>query len=63
MKLLSKEELKKLTEKPGGWCVSIYMPTHRASPETKQDTIRFKNLIREAEERLKAGGLRSPDAK
>ncbi|MGZ3613375.1 MAG: baeRF7 domain-containing protein [Thermodesulfobacteriota bacterium] len=63
MKLLSKEEFKKLTEKPGGWCVSIYMPTHRASPETKQDPIRFKNLIREAEERLKAGGLRSPDAK
>jgi hypothetical protein len=63
MNLLSKEELKKLTEKPGGWCVSIYMPTHRLSPETKQDPIRFKNFMREAEERLKAGGLRSPEAK
>ncbi|MBU1206287.1 MAG: hypothetical protein KKH04_05080 [Proteobacteria bacterium] len=63
MNLLSKEELKTLIEKPEGWCVSIYIPTHRAFPETKQDPIRFKNLLREAEERLKAAGLRSPDAK
>ncbi len=63
MKLISREELKKLTAKPGGWCVSIYMPTHRMSPETKQDPIRLKNLIREAEERLKSGGIRSPEAK
>lgn len=63
MKVLSREELRKLTEKPGGWCVSIYMPTHRASPETKQDPIRLKNLIREAEERLMATGVRSPEIK
>jgi hypothetical protein len=63
MNLLSKEELKTLIEKPEGWCVSIYMPTHRAFPETKQDPIRFKNLLREAEERLKATGYRSPDVK
>ncbi|OGP94090.1 MAG: hypothetical protein A2157_03650 [Deltaproteobacteria bacterium RBG_16_47_11] len=63
MNLLSKEELKTLIEKPEGWCVSIYMPTHRAFPETKQDPIRFKNLLREAEERLKTVGLRSSDAK
>ncbi len=61
MNLLSKEGLKTLIEKPEGWCVSIYMPTHRAFPETRQDPIRFKNLIREAEERLKATGLRSPE--
>lgn len=63
MNLLSKEELRSLVEKPGGCCVSIYMPTHRAYPETKQDPIRFKNLLREAEARLKTGGLRSPEAK
>jgi len=38
------------------------MPTHRAFPGTKQDPIRFKNLIGEAEERLRALGDRSPDA-
>jgi hypothetical protein len=39
------------------------MPTHRAFPETRQDPIRFKNLLREAEERLKAAGLPSQGAK
>ncbi|OGP88367.1 MAG: hypothetical protein A2156_05175 [Deltaproteobacteria bacterium RBG_16_48_10] len=63
MNLLSREELKTLIEKPEGGSVSIYMPTHRVFPETKQDPIRFKNLLREAEERLKQGGLRSPEAK
>lgn len=63
MELFPREELKTLVKRREGPCVSIYMPTHRASPETKQDPIRFKNLIREAEERLKAASLRSPDAK
>ncbi len=38
-------------------CVSLYTPTHRHIPETEQDPIRFKNLLREAEERLIASGL------
>lgn len=58
MNLVSKEELRTLVEKPHEWCVSVYMPTHLAFPENKQDPIRFKNLLREAEERLKAAGLR-----
>jgi hypothetical protein len=37
---VSREELKKLIQKPEGWCVSIYMATHRVSPETKQNPIR-----------------------
>jgi hypothetical protein len=60
---LSKEELKTLVGKPAVPCISIYMPTHRVFPEMKQDPIRFKNLLREAEERLNALGLRSPNAK
>jgi Bacterial archaeo-eukaryotic release factor family 7 len=63
MHLLSKEELKTLIEKPGGLSVSLYMPTHRIFPETKQDPIRLKNLLREAEERLKTAGLRPPEIK
>lgn len=63
MKSLQREELKMLAERREGPCVSIYMPTHRAFPETKQDPIRFKNLLREAEERLKAAGLPSQGAK
>lgn len=63
MDLLNKNELKMLIRTGEGPCVSIYMPTHRMFPETKQDLIRFKNLLREAEVRLKAKGLRTPNAK
>ena len=42
-----------------GWCVSLYMPAHRAGRETEQNPIRFKNLLRRVEERLQAKGLRS----
>jgi hypothetical protein len=38
------------------------MPTHRRFPEFKQDIIRFKNLIRDAEERLVASGVNSTEA-
>ena len=46
-----------------GPCVSIFMPMHRSGPETQQDPIRFKNLLREAEERLITQGLPAPEAK
>ncbi|MBN2539539.1 MAG: hypothetical protein JXB09_05770 [Deltaproteobacteria bacterium] len=41
-----------------GWCVSLFMPTHRAGRETEQDPIRFRNLLRQAEERLLTKDLR-----
>lgn len=63
MTILRRDEIKVLMEKRAGSCVSIYLPTHRAKPETQQDPIRFKNLLAEAEKRLTAAGLRSPDAK
>ncbi|MBI3029655.1 MAG: hypothetical protein HYY64_09110 [Candidatus Rokubacteria bacterium] len=44
-------------------CVSIFMPSHRAGAATKQDPIRLKNLLRQAEERLLDAGLRRPQAK
>lgn len=31
-------------------CLSIYLPTHRAGSETRQDTIRFSNLLKQARE-------------
>lgn len=63
MDFLEKNELKTLIQRCEGPCVSIYMPTHRMFPGTKQDPIRFKNLLREVEERLKVMGLRSSEAK
>jgi len=63
MSLLDKDELTALMAEHPGWCISIYMSTHRAGADTKQDPIRFKNLLREAEEKLIAAGLRTVDAR
>ncbi|MFO7495846.1 MAG: hypothetical protein R6X05_09485 [Desulfobacterales bacterium] len=45
------------------WCVSLFMPTHRAGRETEQGPIRFRNLLREAEERLLAQGPRAAEVR
>ncbi len=62
MDLLSRDELRSLMEESGSACVSLYLPTHRAGAETQQDPIRFKNLLKQAEERLMTNGLRRADA-
>jgi hypothetical protein len=61
MNTISKADLKVLTDRREGWCVSIFLPTHRAGPDVQQDPIRFKNLVREAGERLSTAGVRAPD--
>ena len=63
MDLLTLDELKALVRRDVGPCVSIFMPTHRAGFETRQDQIRFRNMLREAEEGLRALGLRSPQVR
>lgn len=45
-------DIRELAKKNGGIYVSIYLPTHRNAPENKQDRIRFKNLISQAEKLL-----------
>lgn len=62
MTILAREELRALVEQSEEPCVSMYMPTHRAGKETQQDPIRLKNLLRDAEERLIARGMRSTEA-
>ena len=59
MNTLSTDELKRLVEERGGPLVSISMPTQHAGVETRQNPIRFKKLVREAEDRLIATGLRA----
>ncbi|MES1024611.1 hypothetical protein ABN584_17105 [Gloeocapsa sp. BRSZ] len=63
MKLFSIDEAKILIEQPKSICVSIYMPTHKLGTQTQQDPIRFKNLIKEAEDKLIEGGMRPQDAR
>ena len=62
MDVLSRDDLELVVLQPRSPCVSLYMPTHRSGPETQQDPIRLKNLIRRAEEGLVGTGIRRPDA-
>ncbi|MBD2778590.1 hypothetical protein [Iningainema tapete] len=62
MDLISREEIKALLEQSPQNSVSIYMPTHPAGPEVRQDPVRFKNLIKEAEARLIDAGLEQNEA-
>lgn len=62
MTLISREEIKTLIEQPRQNTVSIYMPLHPAGPEARQNSIRFKNLMKEAEARLIDAGLEQNDA-
>ncbi|NIR46918.1 hypothetical protein GWO43_00350 [candidate division KSB1 bacterium] len=58
MDLLSKDDIKALSEEPADLCVSIFMPTHRTGKEIEQDPIRLKNLLRSVEKGLKERGIR-----
>ena len=60
MNLLRRADIEKLMGSYEGPCVSVFMPTHRGVTESKQDQIRFKNLLREAEESLLQSALRAP---
>jgi hypothetical protein len=63
MDVLTKDDLRNLIERRDSLCASIYMPTHRTMPETRQDPIRFKNLLRQMEERLVAEGHRKSEVR
>ncbi|MCL4811919.1 MAG: hypothetical protein KJ061_05525 [Vicinamibacteraceae bacterium] len=43
-----------LASQPGP-CVSLYQPTHRHFPDSKQDPIRFRNLLKAVEDSLARG--------
>ena len=48
----SKAEIQTLNSAQGLPCVSIYLPTHEAGAEIRQDPIRLKNQLSEAEKQL-----------
>jgi hypothetical protein len=62
MDLLNRTEVRALMAERAKYCVSLYLPTHRAGADTQQDPIRFKNLVRQAEERLSINGLRRSES-
>jgi hypothetical protein len=61
--LLRLEHVRELAGHEGGLCVSVFLPSHRVTPDSGQDPIRLRNLLDEAEQRLLAGGLRAPVAR
>jgi hypothetical protein len=46
------QDLKDLLANHQTPCISLYQQTHRTYPGIQEDQIRFKNLLREAEEKL-----------
>lgn len=62
MDVLESQDIKELISKSSAPFVSIYQPPHRTGTEVQQGPIRLKNLIREAEEKIKAVGMASREA-
>lgn len=62
MPLLTPDELRSLVETARTQCVSLFMPMEQMGAETRQNPIRFKNLLKQAEEQLVAQGLRGSEA-
>ncbi|MGH8015283.1 MAG: hypothetical protein ACREBV_03745 [Candidatus Zixiibacteriota bacterium] len=58
MDTITIKEIKSLIDSRNGVCLSIYVPTFISGKEVEQNQIRYKNLLRNAEEQLKANGYR-----
>ncbi len=63
MNALSKEELTTLMQRRNDWCVSMFMPTYRTGVESQQNSIRLRNIVRQAEDGLANSGLRTQEVK
>ncbi|HXH20553.1 MAG TPA: hypothetical protein VNN10_00895 [Dehalococcoidia bacterium] len=61
--LITHADLRDLLRSRGPHRVSIYLPTRKAGPATRENPIRLKNLLRLAEEQLVASGMRPTSAK
>ena len=63
MSLPTREDLKALSQQQDESLVSIYLPTRPAGPETRENPIRFKNLLAAAESKLSERGFRASEAR
>jgi hypothetical protein len=57
MESLTLDQIKELAQQTASPSISIFLPTHRAGQDTQQDPIRFKNLLRDAENQLLDDGM------
>jgi hypothetical protein len=61
MNIPTNEELRALSQTDREVAVSIFMPTHEAGPETRENHIRFKNRLQEAKMLLSERGYDDKD--
>jgi hypothetical protein len=61
MELFTKNNLKELVTMEGDRYISIFMPTFKTVPDTRQNPIRFRNLVKEAERALEEGEIAEAD--
>lgn len=59
MDKFTRNDLRELLENTERPCVSLFLPTHRAGRDTREDPIRCKNLLTQAEAELASQGLSS----
>ena len=59
--ILNRNELTVLAKRRNGPCISVYMPTSWVGADMQQNQIRFKNLMRQAADRLTGFGIRGQD--
>jgi hypothetical protein len=64
MALITKSDIEELVSAQSGLCISIFIPTHRAGSEvlSNQDSILFKNKIRDAKNLLMRHDLTEREA-
>lgn len=58
---LTAQDLDELIGVDSGPCVSIYIPTERMGPETRQNPLQLKAALGEASSRLEGRGMRRPE--
>lgn len=63
MTLVTRKKIDELAAAVGEPLVSLYLPTHRTTPDNRQDPIRLKNLIARVEDQLVARGMRETTAR
>ena len=58
---MKRADLIALAQSTGFPKVSIYLPTHLSYPDIEQDPIRLSTLLKEADQKLAAWGIRRPE--
>lgn len=61
MKISLTDNILQFTQEAESPSVSIYYPTHRTGPETRQDPIRMKNLLRQANDKIADFGSKNEE--